>query len=188
MFIKKRKFHGVYEIILNPISDSRGLFMRTLDKKIFKKNSIPTNWVQENLSLTKKMGTIRGLHIQSSLFCEAKLIQVVKGSIFDVFVDLRKESKTFCQFDCIILTENNYKSILLPKGIAHGFCTLTDDCIVLYKMDNYYNPLHSKGIIWNDQSLKINWPVDSPIISEKDQNLPSLEEYLKKYKLSKMYK
>jgi len=144
-------------------------FVRTYDNNVFNENGLKFDWVQENHSKTVKSGTIRGLHFQLPPFAETKLVRCIRGKILDVFVDLRKNSPTFGKWDSIILSEDNYKMVLIPKGFAHGFLTLTDNCKVIYKVDNYYNPEYECGLIWNDSDLNINWGIDNPILSEKDK-------------------
>ena len=138
----KRKLSGVYEINLTPHLDSRGFFMRTYDQTLFEKSGLNRKWVQENHSQSAKEGIIRGLHFQLPPFSETKLVRCIKGHIKDVFVDLRQESSTFGQWDSIELSEDNFRMILIPRGFAHGFCTLEKDCEVFYKVDNYYSPEH----------------------------------------------
>lgn len=187
MIIKEMKFKSVYEIELGPIYDNRGYFKRTYDEIIFEKYGMNKKWVQENQSFTKKVGTVRGLHFQFPPHTETKLIRVVDGTIYDVFVDLRISSKTFGQWDSVILSSDNNKMVFIPKGLAHGFCTLTDNCNVLYKVDNFYNPYAEGGIIWNDKDLNIDWKIDNPIISQKDSNLMTMKNFIEKYKyLSEM--
>ena len=181
MQIKKREMKGVYEINLTAINDKRGFFMRTYAREIFEKFNIDRNWVQENHSCSMKKGIIRGLHFQFPPYCETKLVRCIKGTIFDVFVDLRKNSSTFGRWDSIELSEDNKKMIYIPRGFAHGFCTLADDCEVLYKVDNNYNPEAEGGIIWNDKTLNIKWPTDNPILSQKDANLPTFDKFVLKY-------
>ena len=182
MEIKERKIKGVFEITLKPLVDNRGFFMRTYDEEIFKKYGINRKWVQENHSRSEKKGIIRGLHFQFPPYVETKIIRCIRGSIFDVFVDLRKNSATFGRWDSIELSEENKKMILIPRGFAHGFCTLTDNCEVLYKVDNYYASDHEGGIIWNDPDLNINWGVETPILSEKDLKNMTLKEFCDKYR------
>ena len=182
MLIKELDIKGVYEIQLESIADKRGNFTRTFDCKIFEEYGLPVNWVQENHSMSIKKNTIRGLHFQFPPHSETKLVRVVNGEIYDVFVDLRKDSTTFGTWGSIILSSNNNKIILIPRGFAHGYCTLTDNCEVLYKVDNYYTPTRESGIIWNDKDLNINWKVNDLIISKKDSNLMSLKEFTEKYK------
>lgn len=181
MEIKTCSINGVYEIILKPFSDDRGFFMRTYDVELFEKAGINKQWIQENHSRSEKKWTIRGLHFQLAPFTEAKLVRCIKGAILDVFVDLRKNSETFCKWDSIELTEKNKKMILIPRGFAHGFCTLTDDTEVLYKVDSPYSREKEAGILWNDSDLKINWPVVNPILSEKDKQNLTIREFIEKF-------
>lgn len=181
MIIQERKIKGVFEITLEPIKDERGFFMRAYDREIFKKYDIDREWVQENHSRSEKKGIIRGLHFQFPPYAEAKLVRCVRGAIFDVFVDLRKDSPTFGQWDSIELSEDNKKMIFIPRGFAHGFCTLTEVSEVIYKVDNLYKRDAECGIIWNDKKLNIPWPTTEPILSEKDYKLPTLYDFIKKF-------
>jgi len=176
--IKERLFKGVFEITPLPHTDPRGFFMRTYDVDLFKKNGIDRTWVQENHSRSERKGIIRGLHFQFSPFAETKLVRCVNGAILDVFVDLRSDSKSFGRWDSIELSAANKKMILIPNGFAHGFCTLTEISEVVYKVDNYYNPKHEGGLIWNDPDLGIKWPVTEPILSEKDNNNLTLKDLI----------
>jgi len=182
MVIKKLKINGTFIIDLKPFQDFRGFFLRTYDDKIFKEAGLNYNWVQENHSRTAKKGTIRGLHFQFPPFAETKLIRCTRGKILDVFVDLRKNSPTFGKWDSIVLSEDNFKSVLVPRGFAHGFLTLTDDCEVIYKVDNYYSPQHECGLIWNDITINIEWGIDNPILSEKDKKNISFDDFANLYK------
>ncbi len=181
MIIKERRIKGVFEIQLDPYEDERGFFMRVYDTHIFEKHKIHRNWVQENHSLSVEKGVIRGMHFQLPPHSEVKLVRVINGKIYDVFIDLRKGSPTFGQWDSINLSADNKKMIYIPRGFAHGFCTLTENCEILYKMDNYYS-LNSEGSIkWNDPNLEINWPINNPIISEKDLKAKSFKEFIDRY-------
>lgn len=181
MEIRELKLKGVYEITLNPVIDERGFFMRTYDEKIFKEAGLRFIWVQENHSSSINKGVIRGLHFQRQSFSETKLVRCIRGMILDVFVDLRKNSDTFGKWDCIELSEKNNKSVLIPRGFAHGFCTLDNNCEVLYKVDNYYSPSHELGLLWNDSELKINWPEKDPMLSKKDRRNLTLQEFIKQF-------
>ena len=182
MEIKERKLKGVFEISLNPIEDERGFFMRTFDDNLFKEKGIDRKWVQENHSRSERKGIIRGLHFQLSPFSETKLVRCIKGTILDVFVDLREGSNTFGKWDSIELSEENKKMIFIPRGFAHGFCTLTDISEVLYKVDNFYNPSSESGLLWNDKDINIKWPVKSPILSDKDLKNLSFKEFINTYR------
>ena len=179
MEIKERKLEGVFEITLNPNKDDRGFFMRTFDDAIFRENGINRKWVQENHSRSEIKGIIRGLHFQLPPYSETKLVRCIRGSVLDVYVDLREGSNTFGKWDSIELSEENKKIIFIPRGFAHGFCTLTDISEVLYKVDNFYTPSSELGLLWNDNDINIKWPVKSPILSDKDSKNLSLKEFIK---------
>ncbi len=181
MLIKERKFKGVFEIHLESHKDKRGFFMRVYDTQLFKEYKIHRNWVQENHSLSVEKGVIRGMHFQFPPHSETKLVRIVRGEICDVFIDLRKDSPTFGQWDSIILSAHNYKMIYIPRGFAHGFCTLTKNCEILYKMDNYYAPNSEGNIKWNDSDIGINWPVNKPILSVIDLKAKSFREFIERY-------
>lgn len=178
MQIKPLKLLGTYEVLLDPKHDKRGYFMRTYDEALFREHGLTTSWVQENQSLSTRKEVIRGLHFQKPPYAELKLVRVVVGAIFDVFVDLRKASKTYGQWDSIMLSADNDKVVYIPKGFAHGFCTLTEKTAVLYKVDAYYTPEFEGGIRWNDKTLGIQWPANSPYLSAKDRALPSFDEFV----------
>ncbi|MBT8260612.1 MAG: dTDP-4-dehydrorhamnose 3,5-epimerase [Bacteroidia bacterium] len=134
------------------------------------------NFCQENESKSVK-GVLRGLHYQMAPFAQSKLVRVIKGSVLDVALDIRKESPTFGQFDVVELNETNKKQLFIPKGFAHGFVVLSDEVIFSYKVDNYYNPGAERGILYNDNTLSIDWILndDQLLLSEKDKTLPTLE-------------
>lgn len=186
MEIKERKLKGVFEITLNPIKDERGFFMRTYDEQLFAKEGLNLKWMQENHSRTEKKDTIRGLHFQLPPFSETKLVRCIKGAILDVFVDLRENSNSFGQWDAIELSEENKKMIFIPRGFAHGFCTITEISEVVYKVDNVYSKQHELGLIWNDEDLKINWPTQKPTLSEKDNLNLTLKEFINKHNAVKL--
>lgn len=183
MKIAELDIKGVHKIDLEPKYDSRGYFMRTFDAKLFEELGINRKWIQENQSLTRIRHTIRGLHFQSHQFVETKLIRVLTGRILDVFVDCRPKSSTFGQHGKIILDESDPSYLLLPKGIAHGFCSLSDNVILSYKVDMPYMQNYDAGIRWNDPDLMIKWPIDSPTeISEKDAKLPTFNKQSELFK------
>ena len=181
MEIKERNLKGVFEITLQPHKDDRGFFMRTYDDVFFKECGIEKQWVQENHSRSEKKGIIRGLHFQFPPYAEAKLVRCIRGIVFDVFVDLRKDSSTFGKWDSITLSEDNYKCVLIPRGFAHGFCTMTDISEVIYKVDNFYSPEHEGGILWNDKNLNVDWLIEGPILSGKDTHNMTLSDFKEKY-------
>lgn len=181
MLIKESAIKGVFEIILEPINDSRGFFVRTYDNKIFRKFGLDKKWVQENHSFSKKRWTIRGIHFQYPPFAEAKLIRVIQGKVLFTVVDLRYKSPTFGKWLQMIISSRKKNIIFIPRGCAACTCTLTDNCQVLYKMDNYYAPKYYDNIKWNDPDLNIKWPIKKPVdISEKDAKAQSLKDFIKK--------
>ena len=182
MIIKERKIQGVFEIQLEPKEDHRGFFMRVYDQEIYKKHGIHRDWVQENHSLSVQKGTLRGFHFQLPPAAETKLVRVISGEIYDVFVDLRKGSPTFGKWDSIILSEKNKKMLYIPRGFAHGMCTLKENSAMYYKVDNYYTPEKEFCIKWDDPQLGVKWPLkEEPIISEKDSKAKSFKEFVQKY-------
>ncbi len=178
MEIKPLRLDGTFEITSKRNGDARGYFMRSFDRKIFADHGLQTVWEQENQSLSTSLHTVRGLHFQRPPNTETKLVRVVQGAVFDVFVDLRKDSETFGEWDSIELTGDNDKSIYIPRGFAHGFCSLTEKVIVQYKVDNAYAPDNEDGICWNDPTLEIAWPSINPLISERDRQLQSFTEFI----------
>jgi dTDP-4-dehydrorhamnose 3,5-epimerase len=171
------RLNGSYEIRLTPRGDQRGYFMRTYDRQIFLENGLQTEWAQENQSLSTQLHTIRGLHFLLPPHTETKLVRAAQGRILDVFLDLRRNSETFGQWDSIELSEENNKAVYIPKGFAHGFCTLTERTIVQYKVDSAYVAASDSGIRWNDPAIGINWIAQNPILSERDKNLPLLKDF-----------
>ncbi|MCM3261602.1 dTDP-4-dehydrorhamnose 3,5-epimerase [Paenibacillus lautus] len=164
--------------VLEPVvhGDHRGFFMESYNDSLFKQHGIAYNFIQDNQSLSAEAGVLRGLHYQLNPKAQTKLIRVLTGAIYDVIVDIRKSSPTFGQWVGVILSEHNKRQLLVPKGFAHGFCTLVPNTQVLYKVDEYYSPENDRGILWNDPALGIDWPTSSPILSDKDQRHPLLKD------------
>jgi len=156
--------------------------MRTYDHQIMAERGLDLPWVQENHSKSEEKHIIRGLHFQFPPHSETKLVRCVRGAVLDVFVDLRLGSATFGQWDSIRLDEDNKKMILIPRGFAHGFCTLTEVSEVLYKVDNYYSKPNEGGLLWNDPDIGIQWPTQSPILSDKDRNNMTLQAFINQHK------
>lgn len=155
--------------------DNRGQFREIYKKKLLKSKEL----IFDCMSVSKK-NVIRGLHIQVK-DPQAKFLTVIKGRIFDVALDLRKNSKTFGKYFSIELSLNNYSSIYIPEGFAHGFYTLDKENIIFYSCSNYRNKNNEVGILWNDKNININWPTRNPVVSKKDNNNISFKEYCKKY-------
>lgn len=172
---------GLMIITPKPHHDPRGFFMRIYDTVEFSEAGLNFQWVQENHSRSEKKGVIRGLHCQTGPLAETKLIRCIRGSVFDVAVDLRGDSSTFGRWFGLTLSDENRKMLLIPKGFAHGFCTLTEVSEVIYKVDSVYSPTHEVGIKWDDPDLDISWPLNGePILSDRDSNNISLAEFTKK--------
>ena len=157
-----------YIIELEKLEDERGFFTRIWDKKIFKDRGLNSDLVQMSFSYSRQKGTLRGMHFQETPFDEEKIVRCMKGKIFDVIIDLRKESKTYKKWISFELDPNDLKMIYIPKGFAHGFQTLEDDTEVFYQMSNWFSPEHATGIRWDDSEFNITWPIKHPIISKKD--------------------
>ena len=168
MIFTETKLKGLFIIDLEKFEDDRGFFARSWDQHEFRQHALNPKLVQCNVSFNRKKGTLRGMHYQSKPYEEDKLVRCTKGKIYDVIIDLRPTSKTYLQWLGIELSENNHKSLFIPEGFAHGFQTLDDNTEIFYQMSQYYNPKYSKGIMWNDKYFNIKWPIENPIISEKD--------------------
>ena len=176
------KLKGTFEIQLEPHEDERGFFMRTYDKKIFGEYGIAHDWVEESESFSKHRGTVRGLHFQHPPYVEAKLMRVSSGEAFVVWVDIRKGSSTFGKWDSIELSAKKKNAVYVPRGFTNGLCTLSDDCALLYKIDNYYHPEAQSEILWNDPDIGIVWPVKSPeVMSRRDANAKGFKNFADRY-------
>ncbi len=156
--------------------DHRGFFMESYNEKLMHENGIMHKFIQDNHSLSAEPGVLRGMHYQLNPKAQTKLIRVISGSIYDVILDIRKDSPTFGQWQGFILSDANKRQLLVPQGFAHGFCTLAANTQVIYKVDEYYSPEHDRGIAWDDPSLNIDWPVSSPVLSDKDTRHPLLKD------------
>jgi len=174
--IIKTKIEGVCIIEPKVFGDHRGWFMESYSKMKFEENGININFVQDNHSLSAKKGTIRGLHFQNNPMAQTKLVRCTRGKILDVAVDIRKNSPTYKQWISVELSEENKKQLLIPKGFAHGFLTLTDNVEVQYKVDEYYSPEYDRSIRYDDPDIGIDWGIDNPILSEKDKSAPLLKD------------
>ena len=176
MTFKKTKLEGVIEIELKSFGDNRGWFSEIYNKEVFDRSGIVYDFVQDNHSYSASKGTVRGLHLQNTPFAQAKLVHCVRGAIFDVAVDLRKDSPTYKQWVGVKLSAENKKMLMIPRGFAHGFITLSDDTEVMYKVDNHYNKESEVGIIFNDPDIGVEWGVEEPILSDKDKVAKTLAE------------
>lgn len=171
----KTEIEGVYIIEPKVFGDERGYFVETYNKNEFEENGLNYEFVQDNESKSKK-GVLRGLHFQKH-FQQAKLVRVIDGEVFDVAVDLRKNSKTYGKYVGVTLTSENKKMLMIPRGFAHGFLVLSNKATFVYKCDNVYHPEDEGGIAWNDDIVKVNWPLEcEPILSAKDLNRKMLKD------------
>jgi dTDP-4-dehydrorhamnose 3,5-epimerase len=175
----------VFIIETDQFVDERGYFVENYNKKLFDNLNININFVQDNLSMSLKKGTIRGLHFQDSPNQQSKFVSVASGSIFDVFVDIRPGSENFGKWNSVVIDSPN-KGLFIPKGFLHGFCSLEENTIVSYKVDNFYDKNSELGVIWNDKDLMIEWPIknEKPIISFKDSNLMTWSNFINKIKIN----
>lgn len=172
---EKTHIDGVYIITPKVFGDNRGYFMETYKQSDFEEAGIFCNFLQDNQSKSRK-GVLRGLHFQKT-YPQAKLVRVIKGEVYDVAVDLRKESPTYGKYIGVLLSDENKKQFFIPRGFAHGFLVLSDEAEFVYKCDNLYHPEDEGGLIYNDPDVNIDWPQGFDLmLSEKDKNYPTLKE------------
>lgn len=176
MKIIKTKLEGVYVFEPTVITDSRGWFMESFSKKIMKEYGFDIEFVQDNHSFSKEVGTLRGLHFQKLPKAQTKLVRCTKGEILDVIVDITIGSPTYKQWIGIKLTSKNKKQVLIPKGFAHGFLTLKNHVEVQYKVDEDYYGRYDRSIRYDEKEFAIEWGIKNPILSEKDKNAPLLRD------------
>lgn len=178
MRVEKLDIEGVLEVTPRRFGDERGFFSETYSKQAFAKAGIELEWVQDNHSRSEEAGVLRGLHFQLAPFAQDKLIRVLRGAIFDVAVDLRKDSPSFGRWTSRVLSAAEWNQLLIPRGFAHGFLTLEPGVEVAYKVSAPYSPEHDRSLRWNDSAIAIDWPLrgGQPILSAKDRDAPSLAE------------
>lgn len=176
MKVATTKLSGVKLIDPEIFKDHRGFFMESYSSRIFEDNSINRMFIQDNHSLSVEAGVLRGLHYQLNPKAQSKLLRVIAGAIYDVVVDIRRGSPTFGQWEGFILSSSNKRQLFVPQGFAHGFCTLVPNTEVFYKVDEFYSPENERGIAWDDPALGINWPLQAPILSDKDSKYPVLAD------------
>lgn len=164
--------------ILEPkvFGDHRGFFTESFNQQTFKEAGIDIEFIQDNHSLSKEPGVLRGMHYQLEDKAQTKLVRVTSGAIFDVVVDMRKGSPTYGKWEGFILSEYNHRQLLVPKGFAHGFCTITENVNVQYKVDELYSPEHDRGLAYDDPNLGIKWPMSDFILSDKDKKHPLFKD------------
>ncbi|KAB7729142.1 dTDP-4-dehydrorhamnose 3,5-epimerase [Rudanella paleaurantiibacter] len=172
MQVRQTSIEGLIELIPRVFKDERGHFLETYNKPLFESLGLPMNFVQDNQSFSVK-GVLRGLHFQNEPFAQGKLVRVITGRVLDVAVDLREDSPTFGRYETFLLDAALSNMAWIPAGFAHGFVAL-EDCIFSYKCTNVYNKQAEGGLIWNDPDINIDWGITNPIVSDKDQELPTL--------------
>jgi dTDP-4-dehydrorhamnose 3,5-epimerase len=178
MDIREFEIPDVKLLMPKRFSDHRGYFSETWSDRRFRHQIVDVTFVQDNQSFSAKLGTVRGLHFQKPPHSQGKLVYVVRGSIFEVAVDIRKGSPTYRRHVAVRMDAAEGAQLWVPPGFLHGFCTLEDETVVLYKVTSYYSPDHDAGVIWNDLDLGIHWPFDtgSVVLSDKDRSLPRLRD------------
>jgi dTDP-4-dehydrorhamnose 3,5-epimerase len=176
MKITESRLTGIKLIEPAVYHDERGFFMESYHRDRFAEHGINMTFIQDNHSLSAEAGVIRGLHYQLYPGAQTKLVRVTAGAIFDVVVDIRQGSPTFGQWEGYQLSSENKRQLLVPRGFAHGFCTLVPNTEVQYKVDALYSAPHDRGIAWNDPSVGIQWPGSQPVLSDKDKRHPLLED------------
>lgn len=187
MAVTETKLKGVFLIEPQVFGDNRGWFMETWSKAKFEAAGLNLDFVQDNQSFSAQKGTLRGLHYQLDPMSQAKLVRCTRGSLLDVAVDIRKNSPQYAQWVSVILSAENKNQLFIPRGFAHGFLTLTDEVEIQYKADNYYSPHFEGNIRWDDPQIKIDWPFDPVILSDKDKNAPTLAERIERNELNFMF-
>jgi dTDP-4-dehydrorhamnose 3,5-epimerase len=160
---------GAFIIDVKKLEDERGFFGRTFCQKEFEEHGLNPHVVQANVSYNKIKGTLRGMHFQLHPYEETKLVRCVRGGIFDVIIDLRKDSPTYTKWIGVELREESYRMLFVPEGFGHGFITLEDNTEVIYQVSQFYTPGSESGIRWNDPAFNIEWPIEPVLISEKDR-------------------
>jgi dTDP-4-dehydrorhamnose 3,5-epimerase len=175
MIFEETKIKGAFEIRLEPKRDERGFFARSWCQDEFETHGLNSKLVQCNVSFNSRRGTLRGMHYQVPPFTEAKLVRCTRGSIYDVAVDVRRESPTFRNWIAAVLTAENRNMIYIPHGCAHGFLTLEDNSEVFYQMSESYRPEAARGVRWDDAAFRIAWPGNVKVISDRDRTYPNFE-------------
>lgn len=177
MNVIKTDVLDVYILEPQAFGDHRGWFMESWSEREMEKHGLLYNFVQDNHSYSAQKGTLRGLHFQKGDASQAKLVRCAKGAVLDVAVDLRKGSPTYKKWAAVELSAENKRQLLIPRGFAHAFMTLTDDVEFLYKADNYYAPKEERSILWSDPEIGVQWGgIEHPVVSEKDAKAPLLKD------------
>lgn len=174
MKFSRTSLDGLWVIDLELREDERGFLARTFCENEFAAHGLNTRWPQCNLTRTKNRGMIRGMHFQADPKPEIKLIRCSAGAVFDVLVDVRRNSPTFGKWEGFELSAANHRMLYVPGGFAHGFQCLVDGCELFYMMSEFYVPDLARGLRWNDPAVNIQWPIANPVLSDRDKNLPLL--------------
>jgi dTDP-4-dehydrorhamnose 3,5-epimerase len=164
---------GAFIIDLERQQDERGFFARTWCQREFESHGLGMQWVQCNISFNRRKGTLRGMHYQVDPYAETKLVRCTRGAMYDVLLDLRRDSPTFTQWQAVELTATNGRMLLIPEGFAHGFQTLAHETELFYQMSQFYAPEYARGVRWDDPIFQISWPEAKRIISERDRSYPN---------------
>lgn len=173
MIFTETRIKGAFIVDILRLEDERGFFGRSWCMDEFKEHGLNNQLAQCNISFNKKRGTLRGIHYQAAPYEEAKLVRCTMGEIYDVIIDLRPNSPTFTNWIAMELTAENRRALYIPEGFAHGFQTLTDNTEVFYQMSEKHHPDAARGLRWNDPMFNVSWPVNTMVISEKDNNYPN---------------
>jgi dTDP-4-dehydrorhamnose 3,5-epimerase len=175
MTFHETKLAGVFEILIEPRGDDRGFFARTWCQREFEEHGLDTKQAQSSVSLNTRKGTLRGMHYQAAPFPETKVVRCTQGAIYDVVLDLRRESGTFKKWIAVELTAENRSMVYVPKGCAHGFLTLQDNTEVFYQISEFYDAPSARGVRWDDPAFGIVWPEKVEVISERDRTYPDFK-------------
>ena len=167
---------GVWLIVPEPIEDERGSFARLFCRREFETRGLNSELVQCSTSFSRLKGTLRGMHFQAEPHGEEKIVRCTRGAMYDVIADLRRDSPSFRRWSGFELTADNRLMVYVPRGVAHGFLTTSDDTEVFYQMSEFFVPELTRGFRWNDPKVNIPWPINNPILSDRDKNLPFLSE------------
>ena len=179
MKLIETKLKDCYILEPDRFGDNRGWFSESYNKKVFEDLGLNYDFVQDNESFSAKKGVLRGLHFQNEPYTQAKIVRCTRGAVYDVAVDIRHDSPTYGMWIGIELSEENGRQLLIPRGFLHGFQTLTDNVKFAYKCDNYYSKESDGGVMYNDPDIGVVWPIEDPILSEKDKHHPKLRELVK---------
>jgi dTDP-4-dehydrorhamnose 3,5-epimerase len=175
--VQETGFEGLVLIKPDIFRDERGFFLETWNQRHIESLGFQWNFIQDNLAKSK-FGTLRGLHFQAPPFAQAKYVMVLYGKVLDVVVDIRLQSNTYGKHYSVILDADDPRILFVPEGFAHGYAVLSEECLFSYKCVGFYNKEAEGGLKWNDPDLDIDWMIENPILSEKDNNLPLFKDFL----------